>query len=54
MFAGCDGICKLGDFGLIVDLTNHSQSGWREGDSKYLAPEVLKGVVTKVGLFGVI
>ena len=50
MFAGCDGICKLGDFGLIVDLTNHSQSGWREGDSKYLAPEVLKGVVTKVGL----
>lgn len=47
IFFGCDGICKLGDFGLIVDLTNHSQNGWREGDSKYLAPEVLKGVVTK-------
>ena len=45
---GCDGICKLGDFGLIVDLTNPSQNGWREGDSKYLAPEVLRGVITKV------
>jgi hypothetical protein len=46
--SGCDGICKLGDFGLIVDLTNPSQMGWREGDSKYLAPEVLRGVITKV------
>ena len=34
---------------MIVDLINESLGGWREGDSKYLAPEVLKGKVTKVG-----
>lgn len=43
IFFGVDGSCKLGDFGLIVDLTNQNTEGRREGDSKYLAPEVLEG-----------
>ena len=48
IFFGVDGRCKLGDFGLIVDLINeNSKAGWREGDAKYLAPEVLEGTVTK-------
>jgi len=47
IFFGVDGSCKLGDFGLIVDLTNQNTDGRREGDSKYLAPEVLKGNISK-------
>ena len=48
-FVGVDGRCKMGDFGLIVDLTSQDREGFREGDSKYLAPEVLKGNISKVG-----
>jgi len=47
IFFGFDGRCKLGDFGLIVDLATHPKEGLREGDSKYLAPEVLEGLVSK-------
>uniref|UniRef100_A0A158Q883 non-specific serine/threonine protein kinase n=1 Tax=Elaeophora elaphi TaxID=1147741 RepID=A0A158Q883_9BILA len=35
-----DGICKLGDFSLIVDIKKKSKA--EEGDGKYLAPEVLQ------------
>ncbi|MCP9262693.1 hypothetical protein DINM_006049 [Dirofilaria immitis] len=35
-----DGICKLGDFSLIIDLNKDSRED--EGDGKYLAPEVLQ------------
>ncbi|EJW78051.1 other/WEE protein kinase, partial [Wuchereria bancrofti] len=35
-----EGICKLGDFSLIVDLHKHPRE--EEGDGKYLAPEVLQ------------
>ncbi|KAK6107501.1 Protein kinase domain family protein [Brugia pahangi] len=35
-----EGVCKLGDFSLIVDLEKHSRE--EEGDGKYLAPEVLQ------------
>ena len=42
IFLGREGICKLGDFGLVIDLakddTNHSV----EGDPRYLATEVLE------------
>jgi len=47
IFFGFDGRCKLGDFGLIVDLIHETKSGYREGDSKYLAPEVLRGNISK-------
>ena len=37
---GMDGICKLGDFGLMLDLAAAERTGM-EGDPKYLAPEVV-------------
>jgi len=37
-----DGVCKLGDFGLVVNLKENLCDAV-EGDSKYLAPEVLSG-----------
>ncbi|RZF33626.1 hypothetical protein LSTR_LSTR007004 [Laodelphax striatellus] len=36
-----DGTCKLGDFGLITNLRDRSTKNIDEGDSKYLAAEVL-------------
>jgi len=47
IFFGFDGRCKLGDFGLIVDLITQAKTGYQEGDSKYLAPEVLTGNISK-------
>ncbi len=53
IFIGRDGICKLGDFGLVVDLSKDSptkvssQEGTIGGDSKYMASEILEGVYTK-------
>lgn len=35
--------CKLADFGLIFDLKNSNGSRAIEGDSRYLAPELLEG-----------
>uniref|UniRef100_A0A915PRX2 non-specific serine/threonine protein kinase n=1 Tax=Setaria digitata TaxID=48799 RepID=A0A915PRX2_9BILA len=35
-----DGVCKLGDFSLIIDIQKNSKE--EEGDGKYLAPEVLQ------------
>jgi len=46
IFIGMDGICKLGDFGLVIDLANPSEDRM-EGDNKYLAPEVMQGRFTK-------
>jgi len=46
IFIGMDGICKLGDFGLVIDLAKSSQENM-EGDPKYLAPEVMQGRFTK-------
>ncbi|GFO29422.1 membrane-associated tyrosine-and threonine-specific cdc2-inhibitory kinase [Plakobranchus ocellatus] len=43
-FISFDGICKLGDFGLVIDLTKKRDvSDAIEGDPKYLAPELLEG-----------
>jgi len=46
IFIGMDGICKLGDFGLVIDLATGGEDGM-EGDPCYLAPEVLGGRFTK-------
>lgn len=35
--------CKLADFGLVFDLTNSPRSRAVEGDSRYLAPELMQG-----------
>ncbi|RUS80463.1 hypothetical protein EGW08_011779 [Elysia chlorotica] len=43
-FISFDGICKLGDFGLVIDLTKKRDvTDAIEGDPKYLAPELLEG-----------
>ncbi|CAL1529574.1 unnamed protein product [Lymnaea stagnalis] len=43
-FISSDGICKLGDFGLVIDLTKQTDvSDATEGDPRYLAPELLEG-----------
>lgn len=36
--------CKLGDFGLVLDVSNGTEvSDAQEGDPKYLAPELMLG-----------
>jgi membrane-associated tyrosine/threonine-specific cdc2-inhibitory kinase len=35
--------CKLADFGLVFDLTSPNRSRAIEGDSRYLAPELMQG-----------
>ena len=46
IFIGVDGIAKLGDFGLMIDLVK-GETDVMEGDPCYLAPEVLAGQYTK-------
>ena len=41
IFIGMDGICKLGDFGLVIDLAKGTSKAV-EGDPRYLATEVLQ------------
>ena len=41
IFIGMDGICKLGDFGLVIDIAKMDSSKVVEGDPRYLASEVL-------------
>ena len=45
LFLGRDGNYKIGDFGLVVELTHLTDA--RDGDSKYIAPELLEGTFTK-------
>ncbi|CAD6192845.1 unnamed protein product [Caenorhabditis auriculariae] len=40
-------VCKLGDFGLVINLQKDELKNAEEGDSKYLAPEVLNGRPSK-------
>lgn len=42
IFIGIDEICKLGDFGLVIDLAKMDSSKAVEGDPRYLATEVLR------------
>jgi len=41
IFLGREGICKLGDFGLVIDLAKEDTNHY-EGDPRYLATEVLE------------
>jgi membrane-associated tyrosine/threonine-specific cdc2-inhibitory kinase len=41
------GICKLGDFGLVFDLSRSDGSDASEGDPKYMAKELMQGTFTK-------
>uniref|UniRef100_UPI00398F47D4 membrane-associated tyrosine- and threonine-specific cdc2-inhibitory kinase n=1 Tax=Pristiophorus japonicus TaxID=55135 RepID=UPI00398F47D4 len=40
-------VCKLGDFGLMLELDRGDLSEAQEGDPKYMAPELLNGVYGK-------
>lgn len=42
-----DGVCKLADFGLVFDLANRNLHQATEGDSRYIAPELMEGRYTK-------
>lgn len=47
-----DGICKLADFGLVYDLNRRDLFDVTEGDSRYVAPELLQGKInTAVDIF---
>ena len=44
IFLSEDGTCKIGDFGLVIDCSNDDIDNAREGDNKYMAPELLGGL----------
>ena len=41
IFLSASGRCKIGDFGLCIDLANDSIESYIDGDPRYLAPEIL-------------
>lgn len=41
------GICKLGDFGIVTCIDRLEKVQITDGDSRYMAPEVLNGIYTK-------
>ncbi|XP_025772495.1 membrane-associated tyrosine- and threonine-specific cdc2-inhibitory kinase [Puma concolor] len=43
IFLGPRGRCKLGDFGLLVELGASGTGEAQEGDPRYMAPELLRG-----------
>ncbi|CAH1786957.1 unnamed protein product [Owenia fusiformis] len=44
IFITKDGVCKLGDFGLMIDISKETEvADCMEGDPKYMAPELLQG-----------
>ncbi|XP_064448465.1 membrane-associated tyrosine- and threonine-specific cdc2-inhibitory kinase isoform X3 [Mirounga angustirostris] len=43
IFLGPRGRCKLGDFGLLVELGTSGAGEAQEGDPRYMAPELLQG-----------
>uniref|UniRef100_A0A182YG92 Membrane-associated tyrosine- and threonine-specific cdc2-inhibitory kinase n=1 Tax=Anopheles stephensi TaxID=30069 RepID=A0A182YG92_ANOST len=42
-----DGTCKLADFGIVFDLSKSNPRYATEGDSRYMAPELMEGTYTK-------
>jgi membrane-associated tyrosine/threonine-specific cdc2-inhibitory kinase len=47
IFISKDGLYKLGDFGLVIDLSQGNGTDPIEGDPKYLAKELMQGVFTQ-------
>nr|XP_020666278.1 membrane-associated tyrosine- and threonine-specific cdc2-inhibitory kinase [Pogona vitticeps]XP_020666279.1 membrane-associated tyrosine- and threonine-specific cdc2-inhibitory kinase [Pogona vitticeps] len=47
IFLSSSNICKLGDFGLMLELDSGDLSDAQEGDPRYMAPELLHGEYTK-------
>merc|ERR1739848_781592 len=47
IFIGMDGICKLGDFGLMIDMSKGEANVAQEGDPCYIAPETMRSQFTK-------
>lgn len=47
IFISKDGLYKLGDFGLVIDLNQANGNDPIEGDPKYLAKELMQGVFTQ-------
>lgn len=44
---GYDGSCKLADFGLVIDVDRANRHQATEGDSRYVAPEIMQGNFSK-------
>ncbi|CAB4031228.1 membrane-associated tyrosine- and threonine-specific cdc2-inhibitory kinase-like [Paramuricea clavata] len=44
---GLDGLYKIADFGLVLDISKRHFNEAQEGDPKYLAPELLEGRFSK-------
>ncbi|XP_032599266.1 membrane-associated tyrosine- and threonine-specific cdc2-inhibitory kinase isoform X2 [Drosophila grimshawi] len=42
-----DDTCKLADFGLVIDVDKANNHHATEGDSRYMAPEILQGQFSK-------
>lgn len=38
-----DNVCKLSDFGNVYDLNSNDKLSGNEGDSRYVAPELMDG-----------
>ncbi|EDO29631.1 predicted protein [Nematostella vectensis] len=47
VFFGHDGLCKIGDFGLVLELSKVDTADALEGDPMYMAPELMQGSFTK-------
>ncbi|KAI8115696.1 Membrane-associated tyrosine- and threonine-specific cdc2-inhibitory kinase [Lucilia cuprina] len=44
---GYDDSCKLADFGLVIDVDRANRHQATEGDSRYVAPEIMQGNFSK-------
>lgn len=42
-----DDTCKLADFGLVIDVDKANNQQATEGDSRYMAPEIMQGQFSK-------
>uniref|UniRef100_A0A8C6VQJ4 Membrane-associated tyrosine- and threonine-specific cdc2-inhibitory kinase n=1 Tax=Naja naja TaxID=35670 RepID=A0A8C6VQJ4_NAJNA len=47
IFVSSTNVCKLGDFGLMLELDSGDLRDAQEGDPRYMAPELLHGEYTK-------
>ncbi|XP_007424063.1 membrane-associated tyrosine- and threonine-specific cdc2-inhibitory kinase [Python bivittatus] len=47
IFLSSTNVCKLGDFGLMLELDSGDLNDAQEGDPRYMAPELLRGEYTK-------